>query len=461
MILINSRIDSNHLWRLIGTVVASVAVLLLTGCVGPMAKTAPEIAPTSFISPDAPATMPEVPITALPQPLATPNVKGEGVAGKASVAAASQLASLGGRAPVIRANSSIKPGEVLSVAALLGTVDGKPLFVHDILGPIAGELRQEAAASRTRSFFVQQAARTVSRELQVKVDNLLMLQSAKHQLSKDDLKRAQMYVDMKKAKLVAQYMGSAEVADRALRLQGSSLAQKLRYYRDNFIVRYYMSAQLAPHLVVTRRQMWHYYQKHLKTYTRHAQADLYTITYPVIRKWPRDPADPTGARPIAHPTKAELVQAQNEAMAYCRQLESRIRKGANFAFLAEDNSIDGQAGNGGHWGMVRRGELSNAMIAKVAFSLKAGQMAPPMLVVHKHHPRKDVVEIIRVKRVQKHSVVPFGKAQIAIEKKLRHRAFRRTMAAYYKRMYDAASIQARADMVLTATNVATALYFHK
>ncbi len=385
----------------------------------------------------------------------------DGNTGQASIAAAKTLTALGGSPKLIAAHSSVQPGQVLSVAALLGTVNGKPLFVHDILGPIASQLKQEAAQSRTRSFFIQQAARTVSNELQVKIDNLLMLQSAKHQLSKDDLKRAEVYVAMKKAKLVAQYMGSDGVADRQLRLQGSSLAQKLKQYRDDFIVRFYMSAQLAPHLVVTRRQMWKYYQKHIAAYTTHGQVDLYTITYPVIRKWPRDPADPTGAKPISHPTAAEIIESQNESLAYCRALEARIRKGANFAFLAEDNSIDGQAQNGGHWGMVRRGELSNSTIAKVAFSLQSGQMAPPLLITHKKHPRKDVVEIIRVKQVQRHAVVSFGKAQIVIEKTLRHRAFRRAMATYYKRMYDAASLQARENMVVTATDVASALYFHK
>lgn len=398
-------------------------------------------------------------MTTLPLPVA--KTGGGGHSGQASIAAAKTLTALGGGPRLVAARSSVQPGQVLSVAALLGTVNGKPLFVHDILGPIASELKQEAAQSRTRSFFIQQAARTVSNELQVKIDNLLMLQSAKHQLSKDDLKRAQVYVAMRKAKLVAQYMGSDEVADRQLRLAGSSLARKLKEYRDDFIVRFYMSAQLAPHLVVTRRQMWRYYQKHIAAYTTHGKVDLYTLTYPVIRKWPRDPSDPTGAKPIRHPTTAEIIAAQNEALAYCRKLETRIRKGANFAFLAEDNSIDGQAQNGGHWGMVRRGELSNSEIAKVAFSLKSGQMAPPLLIVHKDHPRKDVVEIIRVKRVQQHAVVPFSLAQITIEKKLRHRAFRRAMAAYYKRMYDTASLQARENMVVTATDVATALYFHK
>ncbi len=398
-------------------------------------------------------------MTALPQPVA--KAGGSGSSGQASIAAARTLTALGSGPKLVAAHSSVQPGQVLSVAALLGSVNGKPLFVHDILGPIAGQLKREAAQSRTRSFFIQQAARTVSNELQVKIDNLLMLQSAKHQLSKDDLKRAQVYVAMKKAKLVAQYMGSDEVADRALRLEGSSLAQKLKAYRDDFIVRFYMSAQLAPHLVVTRRQMWRYYQKHIAAYTTHGQVDLYTITYPVIRKWPRDPADPTGARPINHPTAAEIVEAQNESLAYCRALEARIRKGANFAFLAEDNSIDGQAQNGGHWGLVRRGELSNSAIAKIAFSLKSGQMAPPLLIVHKDHPRKDVVEIVRVKKVQHHAVVPFSLAQIAIEKKLRHKNFRRAIGAYYKRMYDTASLRARENMVVTATAVATALYFHK
>ncbi len=449
----------NGITGVLAAVGALAAVLVSGGCSSTRTKNAGGIAPSSFISPGAPATMPAPVISGMPLPVKKQAPEWAG--GGASLAAAQQLSALGGPKPVIRANSVVRPGQALSVAALLGTVNGRPLFVHDVLGPIASQLKKDAALSRTRTFFIEQAARTINNELQVKIDNLLMLQAAKHQLSKDDLKRAEAYVQLKKAKLVAQYMGSDEVADRELRLQGSSLARKLREYRDNFIVRYYMSAQLAPHLVITRREMWHYYRKHLGNFTTHARVDLYTITYPVIRKWPRDPADPTGATPVHHPTPAQIIQAQNESLAWCRKLENRIRKGADFAFLAEDNSIDGQAENGGHWGMVRRGELSNATVARVAFSLPAGGMAPPLLEVNKKAPRRDVVEIIRVKRVEHHSVVPFSKAQIAIEKKLRHRAFRRAMAAYYKKIYSSASLRARERMVVIATNVALALYFHK
>ena len=174
--------------KYLSAVAGAIVIIASGGCSNSHPAQSSGIAPSSFISPGAPATMPEAPVTALPQPVA--KAGGSGSSGQASIAAARTLTALGSGPKLVAAHSSVQPGQVLSVAALLGSVNGKPLFVHDILGPIAGQLKREAAQSRTRSFFIQQAARTVSNELQVKIDNLLMLQSAKHQLSKDDLKRA-------------------------------------------------------------------------------------------------------------------------------------------------------------------------------------------------------------------------------------------------------------------------------
>ena len=350
-------------------------------------------------------------------------------------------------------------GTNLAVAALLGTVNSKPIFVQDVLRPISKELKNAAAISKTKEYFQQQAEQAIARELNLKIDDILFLAKAKRYLNKDDMKEVAAVVAAKKAKIVAQYLGSEQLADRALRQQGSSLQEKLQGIRNQTIIGMYFNHTIYPKLISTRRELWHYYQAHITKYTQHASVDLYTIAYRVINQWPRDPNDPTHTQPVAHPTKAQIAVARRKALAYCDKLESEIRHGANFALLAENNSSDPAADNGGHWPDTRRGELSNPLIEKTAFSLKPHTMAPPLLIKNKTNPRGDAVVIIRVGAVTRHHVIPFGQEQAAIALLLRQRMYQQLLRAYQRNMYDAASVKAMTQMVATASQVATSLYF--
>ncbi len=358
-------------------------------------------------------------------------------------------------------SAQISPGHPLSVAALLGTVNGHPIFVQDIIRPIAAELQHEAATSRTKNFFKQRALETIYAEIHTKIGNMLLYNAARRQLSKDDRQRIKIYLQAKREKILNQYMGSVALANRELKLAGTTLDKKLYHLRRQVTIQIYLNNLTFPKMVVTRREILRYYETHLSKFTRHASINLYTISYPVIRQWPRDPHDPNHLKPIAHPTPSQIAAARRKAIAYCVNLEERLRHGASFAFLAEDNSVDPQADNGGHWPHTHRGSLTNAQIEKIAFSLKPHTMAPPVLLTNPGNPRLDMVEIIRVTKVTPHRVIPFSIAQRAIAKTLRLRLYRKLVGRYYRHLYSNSSRTAVAEMIRETARVAVALYWMK
>jgi hypothetical protein len=435
-------------------VTAAALMLTLGGCAQNATQSPSTIPATAFIRPGTPVQRTNAD-TAAP----APHSRLPSMASSSRRAGSNTTVMLPSQRPVIRAATTPPTGTNLAVAALLGTVNGKPLFVQDVLRPVQTQLKNAAAISKTRGFFQQQAEESIARELRLKIDDILFLAKAKRYLNKDDMREVAAVVAARKAKIIAQYMGSEQLADRALRQQGSSLDKKLHAVRNQTIIGMYLNRTVYPKLVSTRRQLWHYYQAHIAKYTQHASVDLYTITYRVINQWPRDPHDPTHTQPLAHPSKSQIAAARRKALAYCNKLESEIRHGANFALLAENNSSDPAADNGGHWPDTRRGELSNPLIEKIAFSLKPHTMAPPVLIKNKTNPRGDAVVIIRVGTATRHHVSSFGQVQAQIAQKLRQRMYSHYMREYQRGMYDNASTKAMADMVLTATEVATSLYY--
>jgi PPIC-type PPIASE domain len=450
----------NFLW------IKSLPLLVLlsaAGCSNVSEQPAGNISPTSFIRPNSPEIVP----TTLPaaQDLANTNpVSPDGNATAPAAVSVTQPPMILApdiapeSAPSIQTAPEAQTGQTLPVAALLGTVNGKPIFVSDILNPIAGQLKAAADQSRTEDYFREQVIEIIGRQMQAKIDDILMLHSAEATLTSDDLKEVDGYVAQQKAKIVAQYQGSEDQANLELIAAGSSLDQTLQGIHDEAMVELYREKNIWPKVVVTRKQIFDYYQNHLEDYTQDANADLYTITYPVIRMWPLDPNDPTHTNHITNPTPAQIQEARNKALAYCRGLEDQIRQGANFGFLAEDNSVDYQAQNGGHFPNVVPGEFSDT-IDKVIFSLPSNSMAPPLLISDDQNPRRDVVMIIKVGHVQPHAVVPFSVAQTPIIETLRDQEYNTLMNSYIQGLLSGASVSAENQMLGTAIDVAVSIYY--
>ena len=368
--------------------------------------------------------------------------------------------SLGSDLSPVQAARPLPPGEKLSVAALLGSVDGRPIFVQTIFNMVDSDLKREAADSRNLQYFEQQAMGTLARAIRSKVDTMLLLTQARRRLTSDQKKQVAAYVRVREAKLLAQYMGSQERANRALKRQGTSLDRRLEKIRNKATLELFINHTISPRIVVTRRDMIRYYRRHISKFTRHTSVSLYTITYPIARQLPRNPDDPTHTEPIRHPTPAQLHEAQVKAMAYCLHLEDEIRHGANFAFLAEDNSHDYAAANGGHVPNVRPSELSNQKLARLIESLHAHQMAPPMLLKNPVNPARDSIIIVKVGRVVHHQVLPFDAVEAKIRLTLSNRQYQKLIRAYYHSLYGHQSVGAMEKMAKTALAVAVAKYWH-
>ncbi len=359
---------------------------------------------------------------------------------------------------VIPADALTPAHHALQVDALLGTVNGRPLFVSDLLRPIARKLHHEAAACRTCRDFRQQASQSIYDRLEQHISNLLMRDAARNHMSKSQRQGLEMYDKVEKAKLIAEYRGSAALADRALRLEGTSLARYLANKRRKRMVQLFLSERIAPRVVVTRRQIYEYYIHHMKQFTRRAELSLYTITMPVARQWP---ARYRGPNAVGNPPESVIRQGRLAALAYANHLEKLLREHkASFAELAEENSVDPLRDQGGHKAHFYRGLFNNKALENLAFSTPAHTMAPPQLWPAPHDPRRDMVIILRVGSVKPRRVIPFTQAQIAIKKRIDMAQQREYYADYYRRIAARSTVEeAVQHIVKTAANVAAADYY--
>lgn len=347
----------------------------------------------------------------------------------------------------------LTPNQALPMNALLGLVNGDPIFVQDILRPIDSDLTKLAKSARNLNDFKSQAYDLIRRQVNTQISDRLTMQKAKSALSDEDNQRVEIMMNKVRHDLLTQYAGSEAMADQALRARGSSLEKELNDKKREFIRKIYLQRTLWPRITVTRANILNYYETHIKDFTFDAEVDLYTITIPVDRFL----RGPDGKR-VVNPSQEQVKQATDAAMAKARDLITQIKGGADFAMLAEDNSIDNQKRNGGRWPRTRKGSLAREEVEKAAFSLPANGLADPVYLPEPD-PAKARVVIVKVGDVQPARVTPFAEAQRDIESRLRESQWIKLMREFSDKLAADAAVEGTMErMIDTATEVAVSRY---
>ncbi len=139
--------------------------------------------------------------------------------------------------------------------------------------------------------------------------------------------------------------------------QGLAVSKLRERYREQIAIRKLQQYQIRSKIMVTPKDIENFYRHHLKQFTQEERVRVRTIT---IKK----STDP-----------AKKAEADAAAKAKAEDILRRLYAGEPFEALARQFSEDTKAAEGGELGVVRRGDLVDA-IDNVLFSLKAGECSP-------------------------------------------------------------------------------------
>lgn len=362
----------------------------------------------------------------------------------------------------------ITPNTPMTMDALLGSVNGKPVFVEDVLRPIDGELRNMAAnlqkKNRTLSDFRQDARELISRQVQGLIDDILLANAANESLSEDDRQRIEPIMNRIRKEILTQNGGSEALADHALRLRGSSLEKELDDKRRAIVRQLFLNKTLIPKVQVTRQQIMAEYNLHLADqFTKPTEIELFTITVPVAKFLPQmddpDPAHPGRKIPRLDASAAEVAEALNMATERARELLKQLKAGADFATLAADNSADPHGiKDGGRWPTLKRGDLKWQTLEDAAFALKANTYGD-LVVINRDDPMQAGVVILKTGDVTPGHVIPFGEVQEALDRKLRDAQFNVLTSDYIRGLREKGAMETTVErMIDTATQAAISRY---
>ncbi len=241
----------------------------------------------------------------------------------------------------------LKPGEGITVAGMVGQVNGQPIYARAILDPMHEQLIR-LGESLPEARFRQEIRKPIAGILQETVFNALILGEAERDLSENERKGLRFTMTDRREELIRRWgAGAPLVADQALlEKTGKGLEATVEDLRIQMVIQRYLAAKLHPKINVTRKDIERYYNDHPEIY------------------------QPSAWRTI------RLIRAADESA--MRQVQQMLDEGRDFAEVAASPVNSFNVDHGGLLGEKMKGEelLVVKPLNAEMLKLKAGQTSP-------------------------------------------------------------------------------------
>jgi peptidyl-prolyl cis-trans isomerase SurA len=187
------------------------------------------------------------------------------------------------------------------------------------------------------------------------IDRSLILQEFK----KKEFNIPSYVVDDSVQRIIRQDFGGDRASFvKTLQAQGFTMARFRDVQKDKMIVQAMRQSKTSDNILVSPVKIREYYNKHAASYTTPEQVKLRMIVL-------KDGSASGDAPPDPSVNKKQMAD----------EIRDKLAAGAEFDRLAQMYSEDSTNEMGGDWGWVERKTL-NEGLAKVAFSLKTGEISP-------------------------------------------------------------------------------------
>ncbi|MHC4809375.1 MAG: hypothetical protein ACYTEV_03305 [Planctomycetota bacterium] len=264
-------------------VIALTASALLAGCGGGTSRPAGRtITLDAFLAPSADAASPDpddIVASEEPVPATGPRDAGGagGDGGEAAPTGGPILGAAGLDAPRLigrdseptppttaptRASGGLRAGDSFVVDALVGQINGRPIFAGEFFEPIGDQLRAMGREAATRTEFASAALPVIRLSLRRRVDEALYLAEAEAALSPEEQQGLRFWLREIQDVTVARRGGSRAEADRRLReTENRSLEEEVEFRRNAGLQSKLIRDRILPRVIVSKYDIEREYQR--------------------------------------------------------------------------------------------------------------------------------------------------------------------------------------------------------
>lgn len=301
-----------------------------------------------------------------------------------------QLSTPDGVVPVAYHEMGVTP---LAGSSIVATVNGKPVFVDDVLGGVRRKIESDPNLSNEQRQII--LAESLRRRTADYCQDELVIQALeatipedKRKLIRDSLEPA--FQDIRKKMMKDNGIATDTDLDQWLAEQGFTAREmKDTFVRRQFIEGYIQSKMQTPKQI-DRAVLVDYYQSHINDYTPDEEVRFAEIVVKFRAH---------GGREGAEEVMTTVVQ--------------RLQKGEDFGAIARDSSDALSGEKRGDIGWIKRGSLKDKNLEMMLFNMKTGEMSSVQV-------RDDQFEVYKVLDHRNPKTAEFQSVQKEIENKLLH-----------------------------------------
>lgn len=296
----------------------------------------------------------------------------------------------------------------LAAGDVAAIVNGRPIFVAEILDPYQGRMRKieeeiekqsgklpASEVQRRREEFEQFHDELLKRDLPAYIKRELLVQGLTAKLKDEQRKQLDKFIDNEMDKHIQTILKDYGVSTRAefvveLQRRGESFEAFKTNFRNQLMARQYVHMKTGNALKrdPTRQELLDYYREHIADYSQPAQVKWQQILILNSKH-----AGVEGSKQVAKDVVAEL------------------RQGADFADVARRFSDGPNASQGGEWDWTREGSLADKPIEKALFELGVGNISRPIETDRS-------IQFVKVLDRKPAGRTPFEQVQSEIQRKL-------------------------------------------
>ena len=323
----------------------------------------------------------------------------------------------GTASPVLDPRAEVTPvGEPAFVDALVGQINGKPVYASAFLAPMDAQLRAEAEKAVAITPWLAATERQIRQRLEQQVRDELFLAEARASLSSEERQGLINILQNIREDIARGFQGSEEAATEQLMLEeNKDLEAKARDERDKLLIRTLVARQIQPRVNVSWRDVQKEYNRNFEAFNPPPKA--------VVRMIWASRSNPQAADEIA---KALAADPSSE----------------NFAKLAADRRVnDFSAGTAGLLEPVQfeAGKLAEAkllgeaVLNDAAVKLSPGQIAGPIT------RGNGVKAWVLMERIDQEPARTLEEAQLEVAAALRERRFGQEASRFFGRLMEQGS----------------------
>jgi len=216
--------------------------------------------------------------------------------------------------------------------------------------------------------------------------------------------------------------GSTVLLDKMLGEQGSSMDDLRKQLRKQIVTQQYLREKMRTKVIVTREELWAYYQNHGDEFVAPGRVHLQLIEL-----------DAGKGLDWLHANDSEKGKARSKVEATVKTIRERLGKGEDFSALAKQYSTAISAKAGGDLGWLGRGGYRIRALEDAAFGMKAGETRGPISIGEKTY-------FLKVLEIRPTRQVSFGEAQDEIRRRLEQEIYQRLVREYLAKLWNKSQI---------------------